>query len=160
MVINHSGLQKHMFKIVNQTKHFEQMLKYSDWTFICQPFEDTIATADENSFVYCDPPYIGRHVDYFDSWSEEEEKTLKNCLFSSNSRFMLSTWDSNKYRSNPYILSIWNGLSKITQEHYYFLGAKENNRNAMTEALITNCTISNESVMMEQSNTQLVLEMA
>ncbi|MCL2047448.1 MAG: Dam family site-specific DNA-(adenine-N6)-methyltransferase [Defluviitaleaceae bacterium] len=125
-------------KIVNQIRHFEQMLSCNDWDFLCQPFEATIALADENAFVYCDPPYIGRHVDYFDSWNEDDEKRLKNCLTSSNANFMLSTWDCNRYRANPYIASIWGEYAKITHEHFYFLGARENNRNAMTEALLTN----------------------
>lgn len=27
--------------------------------------------ATKNDFIYCDPPYIGRHVDYFDSWDQK-----------------------------------------------------------------------------------------
>ena len=125
-------------KIVNQVSHFEQMLHYNDWHFICQSFEQTVELADENSFIYCDPPYIGRHIDYYDSWDEEQEEQLKKCLLKSGARFMLSTWDNNKYRQNPYITSIWGGYQKVTQEHFYFVGAKEKNRNAMIEALLMN----------------------
>jgi len=125
-------------KILNQVKHFEYMIKTNDWIFICQSFEETIKLADKNSFIYCDPPYIGRHVDYYDSWDEEKELRLNKCLTDSQSRFMLSTWKSNKYRSNPYIESIWGDCNMKTKEHFYFVGAKEQNRNAMTEALLTN----------------------
>ena len=125
-------------KIVNQVRHFEQALADNNWVFLCQSFEDTIAMAGEDAFIYCDPPYIGRHVDFFDSWDEEQEQQLKDCLFTSGARFMLSTWDRNQYRENPYISTLWDGCSKITQEHFYFVGAKEENRNAMTEALLTN----------------------
>jgi DNA adenine methylase len=114
------------------------MLKYKDWRFICQPFEDTIALADENSFIYCDSPYIGRHVDYYDSWNEEHEGQLKISLLESGARFMLSTWDCNQYRQNPYINTIWGAYQKITQEHFYFVGGREENRNPMTEALLIN----------------------
>ena len=144
-------------KIVNQVKHFEEMLRVSDWVFLCQPFEDTIALADENSFVYCDPPYIGRHVDYFDSWEEQDELALHDCLAESGARFMLSTWDFNRYRSNRYINSIWASCNKINQEHFYFIGAKEENRNTMMEALLTNyplpgstCKASAEQLVHEQ----------
>ena len=125
-------------KIVNQVKHFEFMLCNNDWVFLCQPFEQTVAMANENTFVYCDPPYIGRHVDYYDSWTEEQEEQLKKCLMASKAKFMLSTWDNNQYRTNPYITTIWAGYAKTTHEHFYFVGAKETNRNAMTEALLTN----------------------
>lgn len=125
-------------KITNQVGHFEWMLYENDWTFICQSFEDTIAMADGNSFIYCDPPYIGRHVDYYDSWDEEQEERLQRCLTASNARYMLSTWEGNQYRSNPYIEQIWGNCKKTTHEHFYFIGGKEANRNSMTEALLTN----------------------
>jgi DNA adenine methylase len=129
-------------KIVNQVKYFEQKLMDNNWQFLCQSFENTIALANENAFIYCDPPYIGRHVDYFDSWNEEQEQQLKNCLVSSGAKFMLSTWDFNQYRQNSYINLIWNGYQKITKEHFYFVGAKEENRNSMMEALLINYNIS------------------
>jgi DNA adenine methylase len=122
------------------------MVRYNDWQFLCQPFEKTIAMADRNSFIYCDPPYIGRHVDYYDSWDEEQEQQLKQCLLNSGSRFMLSTWDNNQYRQNPYIKSIWGDYQKVTHEHFYFVGAKESNRNAMIEALLTNYAVPGRKV--------------
>jgi len=126
-------------KIVNQVKYFEKMIKDNDWTFICQSFEDTIGLANEDSFIYCDPPYIGRHVDYYDgNWNEYQERKLYQCLTNSKARFMLSTWESNQYRCNPFINLIWHSCYKTTQEHFYFVGAKEENRNAMTEVLLTN----------------------
>ena len=129
-------------KIVNQVRHFENKQRDNDWTFICQSFEDTLALADENSFVYCDPPYIGRHVDYYDSWDEVQERRLYQCLTDVGAKFMLSTWVSTQYRKNPYIELIWNHCTKITKEHFYFIGAKEENRNTVTEALLTNYTLS------------------
>ena len=125
-------------KITNQVRHFEFMLRQNDWTFVNQPFEETIAMADDNSFIYCDPPYIGRHVDYYDSWDEEQEKLLYYCLEKSGAKYMLSTWDHNMYRENTYVKTLWNGCSKATQEHFYHVGAKEKNRNPMVEALLMN----------------------
>jgi len=125
-------------KIVNQVRHFEEMLSKNEWRFLCQPFEKTIALADGNSFIYCDPPYIGRHVDYYDTWNEEQEIRLQKALSESGARFMLSTWDFNQYRKNQYIDLIWGAYNKITQEHFYHIGAKEENRNFMMEAILTN----------------------
>ena len=133
-------------KIVNQVKHFESKLRENNWIFLCQSFEKTIEMADKNSFIYCDPPYIGRHIDYFDSWNEDQEKQLQQSLSLSGSRFMLSSWDYNQYRVNPYISSIWSGCQKITKEHFYFVGARETNRSSVTEALLTNYPIINKVV--------------
>lgn len=125
-------------KIVNQIAHVEKLLSENDWSFICQSFEQTIKDANESSFIYCDPPYIGRHVDYYDSWNEQSEIMLHDMLVSSGAMFMLSTWDRNVYRVNPYIGTLWGNYHKIIQEHYYYVGAKESNRNAMQEALLMN----------------------
>lgn len=125
-------------KIVNQVSHIANLIDNNDWDFICQPFEDTIATANDNSFIYCDPPYIGRHVDYYDSWDEQSELLLHNILLSSKAKFMVSTWHHNDFRKNTYIESIWRDCNVITQEHFYHIGAKEINRNPIIEALLTN----------------------
>ena len=126
-------------KIVNQVKYVEQMLCISDWNFICQSFDNRInSIQEERAFIYCDPPYIGRNVDYYDSWSEDEETKLKKMLISNNNYFMLSTWDHNKYRKNEYVDTLWGFCKKINKEHFYYVGANENNRNSIVEALLIN----------------------
>lgn len=125
-------------KICNQVKHLEETFDGKEWLFICQDFRDTIAMASEGDFIYCDPPYIGRHVDYYDSWDESLEQELRDALYASGAKFILSTWDHNQYRRNEYIDTVWAGCSKLTQEHFYHVGAKESNRNAMLEALLMN----------------------
>lgn len=125
-------------KIVNQVRHLESIFPEKDWQFKCQSFEDTIREAAPTDFIYCDPPYIGRHVDYYDSWDEEHEILLRDTLFSSGAKFVLSTWDENKYRKNEYIETVWKGCYKVNQEHFYHVGAKEENRNSMMEALLMN----------------------
>ena len=125
-------------KITNQVKYIESKLMECDWKFICQSFEETIRNCHGKEFIYCDPPYIGRNVDYYDSWNEEKELKLNKLLLETDAKFMLSTWDYNQYRKNEYLDKIWNNCRKINIEHFYHLGAKEKNRNAMVEALITN----------------------
>ena len=125
-------------KIVHQVQYISGCLKIYDWEFICQPFSTTITSVCEDAFIYCDPPYIGRHVDYYDSWDEDSEKILCGLLKESGAKFMLSTWDCNKYRSNGYINTLWKFCHKISCEHFYHIGAKENNRHSITEALLTN----------------------
>lgn len=125
-------------KIVNQVKYIEECLQNFDWHFYCQSFEKTIQQINENSFIYCDPPYIGRHIDYYDSWNEDLEINLKEILLKSKAKFMLSTWDKNIYRTNECVQKIWGFCNKITQQHFYHIGAKEKNRNSIIEALMTN----------------------
>lgn len=125
-------------KIVNQVKYVEKQLMYKDWNFICQSFEKTIQEAPDNSFIYCDPPYINRSADYYNSWDDNSELILNDVLISSSSKFMLSTWDYNKYRENDYVEKLWNFCKKININHYYHVGAKENNRNPMVEAILIN----------------------
>lgn len=146
-------------RIVNQVAHIESLLKQHSWEFICQPFEDTIAMAGKDDFIYCDPPYIGRHVDYFDSWDEHLEIALHEALVASGTKFMLSTWDHNDFRVNEYISSVWGDCRKITQEHFYHVGAKEKNRNPITEALLTNYIVPQKQNIHSFEGMQLSLDL-
>ena len=144
-------------KITNQIKYIENKLKECDWSFICQSFEETIENCNGKEFIYCDPPYIGRNVDYYDSWNEENELKLNKLLLKTDAKFMLSTWDYNQYRKNEYIDKIWHNCHKINIEHFYHLGAKEKNRNAMVEALITNYDTSKTENQLVFINQQIRL---
>ena len=128
----------YMTKIINQVRYVEECLKIYDWSFMCSSFEDSLAIAEAGNFVYCDPPYIGRHVDYYDSWDEDSELALSSLLKKSKAKFMLSTWDHNEFRTNECIDKIWSFCHKINFEHFYHVGAKETNRHSMTEAILMN----------------------
>ncbi|MFV0375875.1 MAG: Dam family site-specific DNA-(adenine-N6)-methyltransferase [Mangrovibacterium sp.] len=125
-------------KISNQVGHIFQIIDSGNYTFVNQDFKDTLKQITPSDLVYSDPPYLGRHVDYFDSWTEEEEILLNNGLEASNAKYILSTWLSNKYRTNDYVFSVWKNCKISTMEHFYHVGAKEDNRNAVYEALLTN----------------------
>lgn len=142
-------------KIVNQVSHVCQLLQKHSWVFLCQSFEETISMAKENDFIYCDPPYIGRHVDYYDSWDEESEIALHAALVESKAKFMLSTWDHNDFRTNEYIQSVWPDCYKITREHFYHVGAKEENRNPIVEALLTNYMVTGKQNKLLTENSQI-----
>lgn len=130
-------------KITNQVENISQIIDIGDYTFKTQDFKKTLKEINPDDLVYSDPPYIGRHVDYFDSWSVEEENILNAGLNSSNAKFILSTWLSNKYRINDYVFSIWKNSFISTKEHFYHVGGKETNRNAVYEALLSNIEIKN-----------------
>lgn len=145
-------------KVVNQVRHVEEMMKTHDWTFLCQSFEKTISMAGTGDFIYCDPPYIGRHVDYYDRWDEESEVALSAALKKTGAKFMLSTWDHNAYRQNEYIRTVWSFCQKATRQHFYHVGAREENRNPMVEALLTNYAMTGDkNLLSEQRPIQLAL---
>jgi len=139
-------------KITNQVENISTIIEMGDFTFKHQDFRDTLNNLKPTDFVYSDPPYIGRHVDYFDSWTEEEEIILKNGLINSNAKFLLSTWLSNKYRINRYIFSLWQECYISTKEHFYHIGGKETNRNAVYEALLSNTQLKNSIPNSEMLN--------
>lgn len=127
----------------------------NEWEFVCQDFQETIKLAESQDFIYCDPPYIGRHVDYYNSWNDEHEVKLHQILSNTNARFILSTWHSNQHRDNPYIDSHWADFCIITKEHFYHVGASEKNRKPMLEALVTNYKPQN--ILDESMPVQLTL---
>jgi len=130
--------QAYVTKIVNQVTALSERMQMTEWEFRVQTYADTIASATAEDFIYADPPYVGRHVDYFDSWDEVKEADLFRLLSKTPARFMLSTWEENTYRRNTFLDDLWGCFPKVTQEHFYHVGASETNRNAMTEALVMN----------------------
>jgi len=125
-------------KITNQIKYVADALSQYNWQFVCQDFRKTISSASQDDFIYCDPPYIGRHVDYFNSWSKQNEQELYDSLSATPAKFILSTWHSNQYRTNPAIEKYAHRFTILTREHFYHVGASEKNRNPMLEAIILN----------------------
>lgn len=130
--------QAYITKIVNQVSHVQTLLNYHDFEFRCQDFGVTISNASDDDIIYCDPPYIGRHADYYNGWDEKYEIKLNELLNKSESRFILSTWHSNDYRENTFLNTIWRKFNILTREHFYHIGGFEKNRNPMLEALVTN----------------------
>ena len=130
--------QAYVTKITNQVARMEHVLKEKDFVFKCQGFEDTINESSSSDIIYCDPPYIARHVDYFNGWDGNNEAELFNSLSATEANFILSTWHHNDFRENEYIEKFWDRFHTLTQEHFYHVGGKVKNRNPMIEALITN----------------------
>lgn len=130
--------QAYITKIVNQVASVARLIIDKNYTFACQGYKETISNATRDDIIYCDPPYIDRHVDYYNGWNEENEIDLHHYLSKFPGRFILSTWHHNDFRRNEYINTIWSDFNIITREHFYHVGGKENNRNAIVEALVTN----------------------
>lgn len=126
--------QAYITKIVNQVEWVQLLMKDKDWTFKHQDWKTTIAAANKEDFIYLDPPYIGRYADYYNQWSENEASELAKQVQEVDCGFALSMWASSKYRENEH-LNEWKA-EKVLQSHFYHLGATENLRNEIEEALL------------------------
>lgn len=125
-------------KITNQINNVSVLIYNNDWEFHSFDFRESIKKAGEKDFVYCDPPYMGRHVDYYNSWSEKDEIDLRDVLQSIKAKFILSTWSGNQYRKNKMLDALWGEFMKAKREHFYHVGAREKNRNSIEEAIVMN----------------------
>jgi len=123
-------------KIVNQVAWVFKLVREHDWVFETMDWRETLAVVEKGDFVYADPPYLGRHTDYFNSWTENDAAELFERLRNLPSGFALSTWKQNKYRINPYLKCDLPDIKIKTIHHYYYVGAGEHLRNEMEEALV------------------------
>jgi len=133
--------QSYTTKIVNQISCLERLLRVKNFVFKCQNFSETIKEASSADMIYCDPPYIDRHADYYNGWNEVNELCLYEALLRFEGKFILSTWHHNDYRKNEYIQTLWSEFNILTREHFYYVGGKEENRNPVVEALVVNFQI-------------------
>ena len=125
-------------KICNQIAAAQRVIFANHWEFHNQNFIQTINQAQAGDLIYCDPPYLGRYVDYYNGWTEEDEESLFNALLHTPAHFILSTWHHNEFRANEMMERFWNHFNVETQEHFYHSGAHIENRHAMIEALVFN----------------------
>lgn len=125
-------------KICNQIRSVAQIIRKKEWEFNNAPFLETIAQAGEGDIIYCDPPYYGRYVDYYNGWTEKDEEELFYALSQTRAKFILSTWHHNDYRPNEMIKRFWQRFNVVTKEHFYHNGGKIENRHSMVEAMVFN----------------------
>jgi DNA adenine methylase len=130
--------QAYVTKISNQVANIKKAMSDKDWKFMCTDWKNILELARDGDFVYLDPPYIGRHVDYFNHWTEQDAKDLAKTTqeLSDNIGFALSMWKENKYRKNKHIEEDWSGNVERDFAHYYHIGSTESLRNEMKETLI------------------------
>lgn len=143
-------------KICNQIGESTKVIRRYDWHFNNQDFIETIRQAQKGDLIYCDPPYFGRYVDYYNGWTAKDEEKLFNALSETSAKFILSTWHHNEFRSNDMIDKFWNRFNIQTQEHFYHSGGHIENRHAMVEALVFNFELQN-AVQVRKEELQLDL---
>lgn len=135
--------KSYITKIVNQVEAVSKIIK-DDWEFCNEDFSKIILMAQKGDIIYCDPPYLGRYVDYFTNWDEKDEEKLFHLLENTDAYFILSTWHHNNFRKNKMIEKYWNKFNIITRDHFYHSGGKIENRNSIVEALVFNFEINKD----------------
>lgn len=131
--------QAYVTKITNQVDKVSKIIQPAPaWQFFNGSFAEIIPMAQEDDIIYCDPPYYGRYVDYYNGWNEADEELLFNLLSETKAKFILSTWHHNNWRENEMIGKFWNKFNIVTKDHFYHSGGKVENRQTVVEALICN----------------------
>ncbi|MDR3559815.1 MAG: DNA adenine methylase [Negativicutes bacterium] len=124
------------YKICNQVGWIQTIMRGKDWTFKVSDWKDTISKASDKDFIYIDPPYVGRHTDYYNNWTESDANALAQMLQNIPSGFAYSMWLENQYRKNEHLEKWFSRFPMFTFAHFYHVGPTESLRNAMQEALI------------------------
>lgn len=123
-------------KIVNQVDQIRSIMRGKEWEFRCGDWRTALQDLDKEDFVYLDPPYIGRHTDYYGQWSLRNAEDLALAAWGLPGGFALSMWKENRYRSNTHIMECWSKATIRTVSHFYHVGPTEDLRNPVVEALL------------------------
>lgn len=123
-------------KICNQIDWIAKVIRRGDWIFVCQDWRTTLRQATSSDFLYVDPPYIGRHTDYYNSWDDTAADELAETLKTAPCGFAYSMWSKNRYRENEHLKRHFANYAILTQKHFYHVGSSEDLRNEMEEALV------------------------
>lgn len=83
----------------------------------------------DNTFIYCDAPYLDTNDSYSNSFTESDSLDLFNCLQETGCKWAMSEFD------HPFILQ----QAKERNLNVYIIGERENmKKNRRTEILVTN----------------------
>lgn len=152
--------QAYITKICNQIAWVEKLISHNDWQFICCDWRETLALAKAEDFVYLDPPYVGRHTDYFNSWSDTDADDLANAIHLLPCGFAYSMWAKNIYRENLHLHDNFDAYQIKYFSHFYHVGSVEENRNEMIEALVIGGSavlpLQNDSTMPQATQASLL----
>lgn len=143
----HRFTKAYITKIVNQVRWVQDLITAREYQFKCCTWKEALAGATGRDFAYIDPPYYGRHATYFDEWREQDALELVNWTKTAPAGYAISLWYKNKHRENTFIKEHWPDAVIRTNEHYYFLGPKEELRTSMIEALIIKPGYAAENVV-------------
>lgn len=122
-------------RIHRQVAWSRDVLASAPWSLRVADWRQTLDEVRPDDFVYLDPPYAGRHADYYGQWNEDDADELADRVRALPCGWAVSTWSHNRHRTNDALARRWRGSTVYTQEHTYHVGARLKNRSSMTEAL-------------------------
>ena len=125
--------KKEILKEVKSTLEYLQDVKFMNYDY--RKFISMLAFRPnsnevENSFIYCDPPYLGTNDNYSNSFTEQDSIDLFDTLEATGCKFAMSEFD------NEFILN----QAKERGLNVIIIGDRKNLKNRRTEILITNYT--------------------
>jgi DNA adenine methylase len=123
-------------KIVNQVGWVACQMQGKEWEFRVGRWDEVLQEAREPDFIYLDPPYIGRHTDYYNAWDEEQAERLARATCDLPCGFAASMWLENRHRKNSHVERCWAHVEMRVCSHFYHVGSTERLRNEMDEALL------------------------
>lgn len=133
-------------KIVNQVKVIQGIMRGKEWEFCVLDWRSALADITQDDFVYLDPPYYGRHTDYYNQWSEQDAIELAQTVQDLPGGFAISLWKENQYRVNDHIPRYWPQTVERVISHYYHVGPTEDLRKPMDEALLIKPGFATDSI--------------
>lgn len=128
--------RSYITKIANQVDWAARQMAGQAWEFRVSSWQDTLQTLQPQDFIYLDPPYIGRHADYYNTWTELEAKKLAVLTRQLPCGFAVSMWLENAHRKNGHISHDWPDVELRPFHHFYHVGSKETWRGSVIEALL------------------------
>ncbi|MBM0743181.1 Dam family site-specific DNA-(adenine-N6)-methyltransferase [Phormidium sp. CLA17] len=110
--------QSYITKISNQVDWVAQRMVGKVWKFRVADWQETLKDAKSDDYVYLDPPYIGRHADYHNSWNLEKSEHLAAIAQRLPCKFAVSMWLENRHRQNNHIRQCWPPKKQVPQLDY------------------------------------------
>ena len=126
----------HLTRIVNQVRWVRDLLQSHDWELRVADWRECLGEVRADDFVYLDPPYFGRHTDYYLKWDMAGINDLAMSLRGLPCGYALSLWESDGQRTNPYLGLYTEGMVLRRCRHVYHLGAREDWRPEVDEVLL------------------------
>jgi len=128
--------QAYVSKIVNQISQIQQIMQYKEWEFRVGDWKECVENIETDDFIYFDPPYTGRHTDYYQKWTENDTVELYRIIRHLPSGFALSTWKEDKKRKNELVDIYLHDFIIREFSHFYHIGSKKEFRGSIIELLV------------------------
>jgi DNA adenine methylase len=123
-------------KTLNRISKIKEIMKNKEWEFYNRDWKDVLPLVNKDDFVYLDPPYVGRHTDYYQKWSNDEAIKMAEMVKNISGGFAISMWLNDGKRHNAYIENYFSGLVIRVYKHQYQIAPKTEMRTFINEALL------------------------